>query len=251
MSGQLLLSATGVCYEYGAQPALSDVSLQVRAREIVALVGRNGAGKSTLLRCLAGWARPLAGKIHVLGLPVVAAERAVRQHVALVPDTPTFYDELTAWEHLQFFAQTHHLSGWEDRALKLLGRLGLWSSRQGYPFTFSRGMRYKLAICLALLIQPRLLLLDEPLGPLDPVSADILWDELRRSCSQGLGVMLSSHQFPPQVQPDRYLILEEGRIIARGTPGEISASLAIAGDLSLGALLRAALVAQGDAPDDV
>jgi ABC-2 type transport system ATP-binding protein len=246
---EVLLSATGVCYAYNAEPAVSDVTLEVRAGELVVLVGRNGAGKSTLLRCLAGWLRPLPGEVRVLGLPLATAERAVRQKVILVPDTPTFYDELTAWEHLGFYAQAHRLAGWEASAGKLLHRFGLWSARRSYPFTYSRGMRYKLALSLALLVEPPLLLLDEPLGPLDPVSAGCLWEELGRCRSHGMGVLLSSHQLP-EAQPDRYLVMEEGRLIAGGTPRELEASLSIGGALSLGELLRTAIGSQGDALDD-
>lgn len=246
---EVLLSATGVSYAYNAQLAVSEVSLEVHAGEIVVLVGRNGAGKSTLLRCLAGWLRPLPGEVHVLGQPVATAERAVRRKVILVPDTPTFYDELTAWEHLAFYAQANRLAGWEARAGRLLRRFGLWSGRRSYPFTFSRGMRYKLALCLALLVEPRLLLLDEPLGPLDPVSAGFLWEDLTRSRSQGHSVLLSSHQLP-EAEPDRYLVMEEGRLIAGGTPRELQSSWSANGKLSLGELLRMAIGAQGGAPAD-
>ena len=91
-----LLETANVSYAYGSLWAVRDVSLHVQTGELVALVGRNGAGKSTLLRCLAGWAPVTAGEVRVLGLPVARAERAVREHVVLVPDTPPFYDELSA-----------------------------------------------------------------------------------------------------------------------------------------------------------
>lgn len=243
-----LLSATDLDYEYYGSPALTAINLQLGLGELVALVGRNGAGKSTLLRCLAGWARPVKGEIRILGLPVYEAERAVRCHVILVPDTPTFYDELTAWEHLQFSAQAHRLAGWEEKAAGLLDRFGLWPNRRNYPFIFSRGMRYKLAICLGLLLEPELLLLDEPLGPLDPLAADQLWAELVRLRGAGMGILLSSHQLPPQPRPDRYLILEQGRLIAQGSPAELEA-LSAAGNL--GALLRAAIGLQGAGQDAV
>ena len=235
-----LLETANVSYAYGSLWAVRDVSLHVQTGELVALVGRNGAGKSTLLRCLAGWAPVTAGEVRVLGLPVARAERAVREHVVLVPDTPPFYDELSAWEHLQFVAQVRRLPHWQDRAEELLRRFGLWSQREALPLAFSRGMRYKLAVCLGLLVAPRLLLLDEPFGPLDPVSADRLWDDLCASRDTGMGILLSSHQLPARAQPDRYLVMEEGAIIAQGDPAALRRTLGVK-TLSLDSVLRAAL----------
>src|SRR2546423_5407002 len=117
-----LLEAANVSYAYGSFWAVSRVSLHLQSGELVALVGRNGAGKTTLLRCLAGWAPVTVGEVRVLGLPVARAERAVREHVVLVPDTPPFYDELSAWEHLQFVAQVGRLPPWQDRAQERLRR---------------------------------------------------------------------------------------------------------------------------------
>src|SRR5262249_47826983 len=166
-----LLAVDSVSYQYGSLRALNDINFEVEDGVLVALVGRNGAGKSTLLRCIAGWTQATDGEVRILGQSTKQNERLVRHHVVLVPDTPPFYDELTAWEHLQFNAQAHRLENWEERAEFLLDRYGLLSNRDAFPFAFSRGMRYKLALCMGLLIEPKILLLDEPLGPLDPVSA--------------------------------------------------------------------------------
>lgn len=245
----VLLTASGLGYEYGALRALDGVSLTVHAGELAIMVGRNGAGKSTLLRCLAGWLRPSDGEVRIFGISATTSERALRRHVLLVPDAPTFYDELTAWEHLQFVAQAHRLPNWQERADALLQHLGLRSGRDAYPFTFSRGMRYKLALCLALLVQPRLLLLDEPLGPLDPLSVECLWQELECCRSQGTGILLSSHQLP-EIVPDRYLVLEEGHLVAAGTLRELGVVPGATGRAALGKLLRSALADHGDANDD-
>ena len=99
-----LLRVQGLGYKYGSFHALSDVSFRAGAGELIALVGRNGAGKSTLLRCIAGWSRASEGEVQVMGQALAENERQAREHVVLLPDTPPFYDELTAWEHLQFAA---------------------------------------------------------------------------------------------------------------------------------------------------
>jgi ABC-2 type transport system ATP-binding protein len=239
-----LLSVSGIGYRYGSFYALTDVTFEANEGELIALVGRNGAGKSTLLKCIAGWTRPTDGEVHILGKNVARDERYIRQHVVLVPDTPQFYDELTAWEHLQFNAQAHRLTDWEERAADLLDRYGLITNRDAFPFAYSRGMRYKLALCMGLLIEPKLLLLDEPLGPLDPVSADDLWNELNGHRDDGMTILLSSHQLPQEAHPNRYLIMEGGEIIGEGTPDELRAQFEVEGSLTLDALLRHAIHAR-------
>ncbi|MEP7291693.1 MAG: ABC transporter ATP-binding protein [Chloroflexota bacterium] len=237
-----LLQVTDLGYRYGSLNALNEVSFEVGKGELLALVGRNGAGKSTLLKCIAGWTRPTDGEVLILGERIDKNERYARAHIVLVPDTPPFYDELTAWEHLQFNAQAHRLDDWEAHAEDLLDRYGLLSNRDAFPFTFSRGMRYKLALCMALLVEPKLLLLDEPLGPLDPVSADELWIELNRHRTEGMTILLSSHQLPPEAYPDRYLIMEQGEVIAEGTPDDMRERLGVVDSLTLDNLLRAAIL---------
>jgi ABC-2 type transport system ATP-binding protein len=208
-----VLAAEDVGYRYGQNWALRDITFSLERGTLTVLAGRNGAGKSTLLRCLAGWAQPTRGQLHLLGVPMYSFERQARSRVLLVPDTPPFYDELTEWEHVQFVAQANRLTGWQGTAENWLRQFGLWSAREAYPFSLSRGMKYKLALCLALMLTPPLLLLDEPLGPLDPVSAGLLWDELERRRDAGMTILLSSHQTPP-VDPDRYLLMENGVLLA-------------------------------------
>jgi ABC-2 type transport system ATP-binding protein len=188
--------------------------------------------------------------VRIKGVDVVQNEYQIREDVVLLPDTPPFYDELTAWEHLQFVAQAHGWEGWEAEAEQLLERYGLWTNRDAFPFAFSRGMRYKLALCMALLIEPKLLLMDEPLGPLDPVSADELWIQLNRHRDEGMTILLSSHQLPPEAYPDFYIIMEQGEIITMGSPDKLRKDLKIQdGPLTLDSMLRAALYKQKAPPD--
>lgn len=174
-----LLTVSGVHHYYGSYHALDDVSFEVHGGEIAALVGRNGAGKSTLMRCIAGWTPLRDGDVLIDGVSLRQSERAYRQHLLLVPGVPVFYAELTAWENLQFIAQVRGQRGWQEEAERRLSVFGLVEHRNAYPSSFSRGMQYKLALSLALLAQPELLLLDEPFGPLDPLSATALWSSAR------------------------------------------------------------------------
>ncbi len=164
------LAATGLFYRYGSYEALSGVDLTLEAGAIDVLLGTNGAGKSTLLRCLAGWYRPERGSVTLGKRPLQAAAARVGRPV-LVPDTPCFYAELNAWEHLQFTSQLYGRRAWQGEAARLLAAFGLAGHEQAYASSFSRGMQYKLALAIALLAQPAVLLLDEPFGPLDSESA--------------------------------------------------------------------------------
>ncbi len=207
-----MLTVNNLKYQYGPHVVLSDLALQLEQRTTAILVGRNGAGKSTLLRCLAGWLQADDGTIEINGVSLQRNEREFRQQVILVPDTPDFYDELTAWEHLQLTAQLHRVPDWQPQAAELLQRFHLSEHRAAFPFTFSRGMRYKLALCLALLANPPLLLLDEPFGPLDAPSVQYLWETLQAYRDAGRSVLFSSHALPAGEQPDKILFLQNQQV---------------------------------------
>lgn len=203
-----MLIVEDLVYQYGTQRVLSELSFTLEAGRVAVLVGRNGAGKSTLLRCLAGWTMPEKGSITLNDHPISKEERQVRQDVILVPDTPDFYDSLTAQDHLQFIAQVHHLKDWQAQSEELLAQFQLEDHKNALPFTYSRGMRYKLALCMALLVRPRLLLLDEPFGPLDATASKYLWSELQDYRSEGHSILLSSHTLPDGEKPDEIFLLQ-------------------------------------------
>jgi ABC-2 type transport system ATP-binding protein len=237
-----MLRVSKLRYTYGPAQALNDISFAIEPGELVVLAGRNGAGKSTLLRCIAGWARPAQGEILIDGKPLSQNERAARQSMMLVPDTPVFYDQLTAWEHLTFIARAYRLDGWEAQAEQLLEHFGLSAQRDYYPFTFSRGMQYKLGLCLTLLVEPSLLLLDEPFGPLDPLSSEQLWHDLEIYREAGVAILLSCHQLPTETQPDRYLLMEQGTLLGDGTPKRLAEQFEVRGEPTLDRLLHAAVM---------
>lgn len=241
MAGEYVFNLQHLTKQFNKTTVLDDVTLAFYFGAKIGVIGGNGAGKSTLLRCIAGWTEATDGDVQVMGQSIKQNERQAREHIVLLPDTPSFYDELTAWEHLQFVAQANGWRDWEDEGEDLLRRYGLLPNKNAFPFAFSRGMRYKLALCMALLIEPSVLLMDEPLGPLDPVSADELWEEMGRHRADGMTIILSSHQLPQEAHPDRYIIMEQGEVIADGTPDALRRSLNLNGSLTLDDLLRAAL----------
>ncbi|MBM6776313.1 ABC transporter ATP-binding protein [Collinsella tanakaei] len=215
-TGVPALLARGIAFGYGRANIWEDVDFQLEPGSLTLLVGPNGAGKSTLLRCLAGWERLRAGAITICGAPLESATAAERARMAFVNDVPAFYDDITAFEHLELLGRANRWSDsrW-DEADRLLERFGIARFCDQYPQSFSRGMREKLACTLALACRPDLLLLDEPTGPLDPASADILEQELGRAADRGCAVLLSCHHRLERLKPDRVLVLRDGTLETR------------------------------------
>ncbi len=194
MSNPYPLQAIEISRKYGNYQALAPASFILQPGEAAVLTGPNGAGKTTLLNCLSGLIRPTTGAIFIEGYDLYADERQARRALAFVPDVPRFYTELTAWEHLQFTALAHDAEAdFASRAGNLLGEFGLWEARNLYPHNYSRGMRLKLGLLLALIRPFKVLLMDEPTSALDSESVELLISRLASLCRQGAAVLLSTH----------------------------------------------------------
>lgn len=210
------LVATEISKKYDSFLALAPASFALNAGEITVLSGPNGSGKTTLLSCLAGLIRPSTGDVAVSGFDLYRDEVEVRRRMVFVPDVPRFYLELTAWEHLRFIAMAHGvLHGFDQQAETLLRKLGLWEARDLFPHHFSRGMRLKLGLALALIRPFEVLLLDEPTSALDFEGVGLLIDELRHYSKQGAAILLSTHD-PNLIDQlgDRILKIQNGLIEA-------------------------------------
>ncbi|MBE0409046.1 MAG: ABC transporter ATP-binding protein [Anaerolineales bacterium] len=191
---KILLEAKNLSRAYGDFQALKPTNLALHAGELVALTGPNGSGKTTLLLCLSGLLRPTTGEVRVSGFDLYSDEPQARQHLAYVPDVPVFYQELTAWEHLLFVGKAHHVSNnFEIQAEKLLREFGLWEARNLFPHAFSRGMRLKLGVILALVRSYYVLLLDEPSSALDVDSSAHLCEKLQTLSTSGIAILLTTH----------------------------------------------------------
>jgi ABC-type multidrug transport system ATPase subunit len=158
---------------YGETTALMPLDLRVRPAEAVVLIGHNGSGKTTLLRMLAGLLEPSSGEAEVSGHPV--GSLGARAATSFLSDTPTFYDDLSVWEHLEYTARLHGVEDWEQRAADLLGHVGLYDRADDLPTRFSRGLRQKAAITLALVRPFDVLLVDEPFVGLDATGKADRW----------------------------------------------------------------------------
>jgi len=212
------LSAIELSKTYGSFQALAPTDLSLEAGQITVLTGPNGAGKSTFLLCLAGLLKPSTGRITVDGHDLYREEVGARQALAFVPDVPRFYAELTAWEHLFFIAQAHRAGdGFERTAESLMKDFALWDARHLYPHHYSRGMRLKLGLLLALIRPFKVLLLDEPTSALDQKSTTLLLAKLADLRRDGAAILLSTHN-PAMVEDlaDSHLDIDGGKIHERG-----------------------------------
>lgn len=211
----LALRVEGLAYRYGETEVFAGASFALKPGELALLTGPNGAGKSTMLRCVAGWDAPREGRIELVGKRFDGSNRAQRAQVAFVPDAPSFYDDLTAGEHVRFVRRANRLSAADDPSERLMRRFGLEGHRDQLPSSYSRGMRQKLALVLAFAAQPRVLLLDEPYGPLDPEAAVVLSALVDEARAVGVAVVASCHHDAPNLAPDVLLHLEGGRLAVR------------------------------------
>jgi ABC-2 type transport system ATP-binding protein len=221
----------GLCKNY-AKPAVDHLDLTIDAGTLYALLGPNGAGKTTTLRMASGLVKPDAGAIRVFGIDALADPIAAKRIVALVPDEPMLYDKLTALEYLDFVAGLWKVPRKTAmaRAEELLHFLDLWESRNQRCEGFSRGMKQKAALAGALIHDPRLLILDEPLTGLDAAVARQVKDLLADKVRQGVTVILTTHILDVAERlAQRIGIIARGRLLAEGTLEELRKEAGMAG----------------------
>jgi ABC-2 type transport system ATP-binding protein len=218
------LRLDGLTKAYGPKRAVDGLDLNVRAGELYALLGPNGAGKTTTLRMVAGLLRPESGAITVFGVDARADPRGAKRMIAWLPDEPMLYDKLTPLEYLEFVAGLWDVEPAvaKERAEQLLRMLGLWDERGQRCEGFSRGMKQKAALAGALIHDPRLLILDEPLTGLDAAAARQVKDLLQQRTRAGGTVILTTHILEVAERvADRIGIIQHGRLLAEGTLGEL------------------------------
>jgi len=206
------LAVNDLSKAYDSFQALAPVTFGLNSSEITILSGPNGSGKTTLLSCISGLIRPTTGTVSVAGFDLYRDEVEVRRRMVFIPDVPRFYLELTAWEHLRFVAMANNaMENFDQRAEKLFRKWSLWEARNLFPHHFSRGMRLKLGLLLALIRPFEVLLLDEPTSALDTESVELMTEELRALRRNGTTILLSSHDTNLIEQlGDRYMFIHGG-----------------------------------------
>lgn len=208
------------------KPAVSHLDLQIAAGTFYALLGPNGAGKTTTLRMVAGLLMPDSGSVSVLGIDALADPVAAKRQIALVPDEPQLYDKLSALEYLSFVAGLWQVDRRTavTRAEELLHLLGLWDVRHQRCEGFSRGMKQKTVLAGALIHEPKLIILDEPLTGLDAAAAHQVKTLLADKVRAGVTVILTTHILEVAERlAEKIGIIHHGRLLAEGTLEQLRA----------------------------
>ncbi len=217
----------GVHFSYDRVEVLHDVSFVLRRGEVVGLLGPNGAGKSTTIKIVAGILSPSTGGVSVTGFRLPGDAVQVKQRIGYVPEAAALFDSLTGQEFLELSGRLHLVPEpvLQARIATLLETFGLTAERAGRLDTYSKGMRQKILIAAALLHNPDLILLDEPLSGLDVNAAIMIKDLIAALAAGGKAILYSSHVLDVVEKVcDRVLIIHKGSLIASGTPEDLKTS---------------------------
>jgi ABC-2 type transport system ATP-binding protein len=212
---------------YGDLLAVDHISFQVRRGEVFGFLGPNGAGKTTTQRMLTTLLEPTAGRILIDGHDLARDPYPVKRRMGLVPEESNVYTELTAWGNLMFTARLYRVprAEREARGRELLEAFGLWEKRDVKVEEFSKGMRRRLSIAMAIIHRPALLFLDEPTPGLDAQSARAIRDLIRQMNAAGTTIFLTTHQISEaNLLCDRVAIINHGQIAAIDTPEQLKAA---------------------------
>ena len=207
--------------------AVDHISFEVQQGEIFGFLGPNAAGKTTTQRILTTLLEPTEGRIVVFGHDLTRDAYPVKRQMGLVPEESNVYTELTAWDNLMFTASLYRVPRAErgERARQWLEAFGLWEKRDVKAASFSKGMRRRLSIAMAIIHRPTLLFLDEPTPGLDAQSTRAIRDLIRRLNSEGTTIFLTTHQIEEaSLLCDRVAIINNGRIAAIDTPERLKAA---------------------------
>ena len=210
---------------YGDKLALFELSLNLKAGEVFAFLGPNGAGKTTTIKILAGLVRPTSGRAAIGGYDITSQSLAAKALMSYVPDEPFLYDKLTAREFLRMIGDLYGMprERVEERSARMIEIFELENFIDDLSESFSHGMKQRTVLAAALLHEPKLLVIDEPMVGLDPKSARTAKDLLRKlATEQGLTVFMSTHTLSVAEEvADRIGILSQGRLVALGTLTEL------------------------------
>ncbi|PXW91451.1 ABC-2 type transport system ATP-binding protein [Streptohalobacillus salinus] len=224
---QSLLSIQNLVGGYNHRDVLHDLSFEINKGEIVGLIGLNGAGKSTTIKHIIGLMEERMGSIELLGQTYRQNKARYRSNFTYIPEMPVLYEELTLAEHLRMTAMAYGLDEkmYEERLPGLLKAFRLEKQLHWFPIHFSKGMKQKVMILCAFLVEPALYVVDEPFVGLDPLAIQSFLDLMVKEKNRGAGVLMSTHILATaEKYCDRFILLHEGKVKAAGTLSELRES---------------------------
>jgi ABC-2 type transport system ATP-binding protein len=229
-----MIEFQGLSKIYGGFSAVKPLTLTVKRGEVFGFLGPNGAGKTTTIRMMMGILVPSAGHVLIDGLDCHAEPAEVKRRVGYLPDTPIFYDYLRGREILQFVAEMHGFERAEAarRGASLLAEFGLEEAAEDYAVNYSLGMKKRLGLACALIHDPAVLILDEPINGLDPRASRDVQERLLAAAARGVTIFVSTHLLDmAEKLCDRVGIIHHGQLAATGTLDEIRAEASASGSL--------------------
>lgn len=205
-------------------PVVKDVSFTVESGQLVGLIGLNGAGKSTTIKEIIGLLNPYQGEILIDGKSLVQDADNYRKKIGFIPETPSLYEELTLKEHLEVVALAYDLT-WDQAWSRVQGLLTVFrldEKLDWFPVHFSKGMKQKVMIICAFMVEPSLLIVDEPFLGLDPVAISDLVNLLEEEKAKGTSILMSTHVLDSaEKMCDSFVILHQGQVRATGNLEEL------------------------------
>lgn len=222
-----VLELTNVTGGYTRKPVIHDLNFKIEAGELVGLVGLNGAGKSTAIKHMIGMMQPQKGEIKINGQTMKDNMDQYRTSFSYIPETPVLYDELTLKEHLELTAMAYgiELSVMRQRTDPLLREFRMEKRLNWFPAHFSKGMRQKVMIMCAFLVEPSLYIIDEPFLGLDPLAISLLLEQMDEKKKEGAAILMSTHVLATaEKHCDKILLLHNGHVRAFGTMDDLRQS---------------------------
>jgi ABC-2 type transport system ATP-binding protein len=217
------IEMVGVTRRFGDVVALQDISLAVRPGHIVGVIGPSGAGKTTAIRLLTGVLRPTEGTLRILGGDSTRLSSRMRERIGLMPQDSTLYEDLTAFENLDFVASLFGLMypRRRRRMRETLTTLELWDTRHRRAGDMSGGMQRRLQLAAALVHEPELIFLDEPTAGIDPLLRQTIWTELERIRDAGRTLVVTTQYVGEAEQCDDVALIADGRLLAFASPDDL------------------------------
>jgi ABC-2 type transport system ATP-binding protein len=220
---KVLLESRSLVKNFGTFPAVNGLDLEVGAGEMVGLVGPDGAGKTTSIRMMCGALTPSSGTVTVAGFEIPRQVEKAREHIGYLAQRFSLYGDLTVSENLDFFGKVFEMDESErkSRAKELLEFAGLSQFSDRKAAALSGGMQKKVGLAAALIHRPKVLLLDEPTGGVDPIARQEFWQMLIRLLREGSAVLISTPYMDEALRFDRVIFMNKGRALVKGTPREL------------------------------